>query len=75
MSAPKTYRIQVRQTRTWTVYVQTSGDAEVAEELACDIPEDELGEPEVDDLDAEVQRFGPGETIPEGAPTFPRGLR
>ena len=75
MSEPKTYKVLVRQVRTWTVYV-SAGDAELAEEHACDIPEDELGEPDVDDVDAEVQHLrAPDEPIPEGTATFPRGLK
>lgn len=74
MSDSKVYRVAVRLTREWIVYV-SAPDGEVAEEHACDIPEDELGEPLVEDLDAEVQsKIGPNEVIPEGAPTFPPGL-
>ena len=57
MSGSKVYRVAVRLTREWIVFV-SAPDAEIAEEHACDIPEDALGEPLIEDLDAEVQPGG-----------------
>jgi hypothetical protein len=67
-----TYRVEVRHLRVWSVYVETSGSREDAEELACDISEEDLGEPRFQDWDAGIEhKYNSKEEIPKGTPIYP----
>ena len=70
---PTYYSVKVTKSKSWIVYVKTS-DRFAAEEHACDILEENLGNSYIEEWDSVVlERINSEDEIPQNSPRFPQG--